>query len=48
MKEPYEPLQLNILMLSPMESIASSSEHDNGNMDFDDLFGGGYSRSREE
>ena len=37
MKESYEPLELNILMLSAEEPICAS--HDNGNVDIEDLLG---------
>jgi len=36
-KDNYEPLQLNIFMLSATDTILNSSEHDNGNVDIGDL-----------
>lgn len=38
MKESYEPLQFNILMLSAVEPICAS-DHDNGNGDYGELPG---------
>jgi len=37
-KEAYEPLQLDIFVLSAAQPISDSSEHDNGNVDIGDLF----------